>query len=162
MITNNKLYADADHVEELREPRQVAELERLDKIKAQQELNVAKVRQAQKQIPTLLPTAVAPSTVSPASPLPSLSQALPAAATVDELPVDKQGDQVLENGKLFIRDALFTRLFADAIKSGDSGIVILVLKIWSAAYRGSGRSKYAHEMLHLLHNLINIWSKELR
>ena len=69
---------------------------------------------------------------------------------------------VFENAVLFLRDALLTRLFADAVKAGDSGLVILVLKLWTFAYRGSGRSKYAHEMLHLFHNLINVWSKGLR
>ena len=69
---------------------------------------------------------------------------------------------VFENAVLFLRDALLTRLFADAVKAGDSGLVILVLKLWTFAYRGSGRSKYAHEMLHLFHNLMNVWSKGLR
>ncbi|PPQ92857.1 hypothetical protein CVT25_004345 [Psilocybe cyanescens] len=78
------------------------------------------------------------------------------------LPTELQGDMVFENACLFLRDALLTRLFADAIKSGDSGIVILVLKHWVFSYRGNGRTKYAHEMLHLLHNLINVWTKEIR
>lgn len=73
-----------------------------------------------------------------------------------------KGDMVFENACLFWRDALLTRLFSDAIKSGDSGLVIVILKMWAFAYRGNGRSKYAHEMLHLLHNLVNVWSAELR
>jgi hypothetical protein len=73
-----------------------------------------------------------------------------------------QGDMVFENASLFLRDALLTRLFSDSVKAGDSGLVILVIKLWAFGYRGNGRSKYAHEMLHLLHNLINVWSKELR
>ncbi|KAI0309709.1 hypothetical protein OF83DRAFT_1088874 [Amylostereum chailletii] len=74
----------------------------------------------------------------------------------------KAGDMVFENGLLFIRDALHTRAFADAIKAGDSGQVIIILKIWVYAYRGSGRTKYAHEMLHLIHNLVNVWPAALR
>lgn len=73
-----------------------------------------------------------------------------------------KGDMVFENACLFMRDALLTRLFSDAVKAGDSGLVVAVLKLWALGYRGSGRSKYAHEMLHLLHNLINVWSKRLR
>ncbi|KAG6913759.1 hypothetical protein DXG01_004464 [Tephrocybe rancida] len=69
----------------------------------------------------------------------------------------------LQKGKLHLD--MFqsaTWLFVDAIKVGDSGMVILVLKVWVLAYRGNGRSKYAHEMLHLIHNLECVWSKELR
>ncbi|KAF8157861.1 hypothetical protein B0H34DRAFT_706469 [Crassisporium funariophilum] len=73
-----------------------------------------------------------------------------------------RGDMVFENACLFMRDALFSRLFSNAVKVGDSGLVVLVLKMWAFAYRGNGRTKYAHEMLHLLHNLVNVWSKELR
>lgn len=167
------VYADADHVEELREPRQIAELERLDRIKLQQEHDALKARtnkQALRAATTLMDPPIAANTSAIPAPIPASATApiptpVPVPASpidVEELPIDQRGDEVLENGKLFIRDALFTRLFADAIKSGDSGMVILVLKIWSAAFRGSGRSKYAHEMLHLFHNLVNIWSKELR
>ncbi|KAF8954128.1 hypothetical protein BDZ97DRAFT_1979464 [Flammula alnicola] len=80
----------------------------------------------------------------------------------ETLPAELQGDMVFENGCLFLQDALLTRLFADAVQSGDSGLAILVLKQWSFSYRGNGRMKYAHEMLHLLHNLINVWTKEIR
>ena len=78
------------------------------------------------------------------------------------LPTELQGDMVFENGCLFLGDALLTRLFADAIKSGDSGVIILVLKHWVFSYQGNSRVKYAHEMLHLFHNLDNVWTKELR
>ncbi|KAJ7114691.1 hypothetical protein C8R44DRAFT_880777 [Mycena epipterygia] len=78
------------------------------------------------------------------------------------LPHVKKGDMVFENAILFFRDALLTREFTDAVKAGDSGRVVLILRMWVFSYRGSGRSKYAHEMLHLLHNLICVWTKELR
>ncbi|KAJ7043255.1 hypothetical protein C8F04DRAFT_944756 [Mycena alexandri] len=78
------------------------------------------------------------------------------------LPHIKKGDMVFENTILFLRDALLTREFTDAVKAGDSGRVVNVLRLWVFSYRGSGRSKYAHEMLHLLHNLICVWTKELR
>ncbi|KAF7373983.1 hypothetical protein MSAN_00611200 [Mycena sanguinolenta] len=74
----------------------------------------------------------------------------------------KIGDMVFENALLFMRDALLTREFSDAIKRGDSGRIVLVLKQFAFAFRGNGRTKYAHEMLHVLHNLVNVWSDELR
>ena len=73
-----------------------------------------------------------------------------------------EGDSIFENGVLFMRDALISHEMTDAIKAGDSGQVVLVLKIWALSFRGNGRSKYAHEMLHLIHNLSSVWSKELR
>ncbi|KAF7358319.1 hypothetical protein MVEN_00881400 [Mycena venus] len=78
------------------------------------------------------------------------------------LPHIKKGDMVFENAILFLRDALLTREFTDTVKAGDSGRVVNVLRLWVFSYRGSGRTKYAHEMLHLLHNLICVWTKELR
>ncbi|KAJ7844988.1 hypothetical protein B0H13DRAFT_1541363, partial [Mycena leptocephala] len=38
----------------------------------------------------------------------------------------------------------------------------LILKQFAFTYRGNGRTKYAHEMLHVLHNTVNVWSDELR
>lgn len=69
---------------------------------------------------------------------------------------------VFENASLCPRDMLITRFVSDAVKTGDSGHVILVIKVWALAFRGNGRSKYAHKMLHLLHNLVNVWCKELQ
>ncbi|KAK1220264.1 hypothetical protein PQX77_017000 [Marasmius sp. AFHP31] len=76
-------------------------------------------------------------------------------------PVTK-GDMVYENAILFLRDALLSREFSDAVKVGDSGRVVLVLKRWAFSYRGNGRTKYAYEMLHLLHNITHVWPKPLR
>ncbi|KAH9034017.1 hypothetical protein EDB83DRAFT_2507841 [Lactarius deliciosus] len=67
------------------------------------------------------------------------------------------GDMVFENAILFLRDGLILREFSDAIKSGDSGRVLMVLKLWALSFRGSGRSKYAYEVLHLLHNVTHVW-----
>ncbi|KAJ7681155.1 hypothetical protein B0H14DRAFT_3535871 [Mycena olivaceomarginata] len=75
---------------------------------------------------------------------------------------NRKGDMVFENAILFVRDALLTREFADAIKAGDSGRIVLILKLFTFTYRGNGRSKYAHEMLHVLHNIVNVWSDGLR
>ena len=66
---------------------------------------------------------------------------------------------VFENAILFMRDGLISREFTDAVKAGDSGRVVLVLKTWALSYRGNGRTKYAYEMLHLIHHLSKIWPK---
>ncbi|KAI0675801.1 hypothetical protein C8Q78DRAFT_963648 [Trametes maxima] len=73
-----------------------------------------------------------------------------------------QGDMVFENACLFIRDALVLREFTDAIKGGYSGRIIRTLKLLALMYRGSGRTKYAYELLHLVHNLAHVWPKPLR
>ncbi len=72
------------------------------------------------------------------------------------------GDMVFENMALLLRDALILREFTDAIKGGYSGRIIRVLKVLALMYRGSGRVKYAHELLHLVHNLTHVWPKPLR
>ncbi len=72
------------------------------------------------------------------------------------------GDVVFENAVLFMRDALLVREFTDAIKGGDSGRVIICLKIFAMAYRGCGKTKYAYEMLHVIHKFKYIWPKPLR
>ncbi|PIL28976.1 hypothetical protein GSI_09023 [Ganoderma sinense ZZ0214-1] len=72
------------------------------------------------------------------------------------------GDMIYENATLFLRDALILREFTDSIKGGYSGRIIRVLKILALMYRGCGRTKYAHELLHLVHNLTHVWPKPLR
>lgn len=71
-------------------------------------------------------------------------------------------DQVFENACLLLRDALVSREFTDSIKAGDSGRIILVLKVLALSYRGNGRTKYAYEMMHLIHNLTHVWSPAIR
>lgn len=73
-----------------------------------------------------------------------------------------EGDMVYENAVLFLRDALISREYTDAIKAGDSGRVLLVLKMWALSFRGNGRTKYAYEMLHIIHNLTNVFPKGVR
>ena len=51
---------------------------------------------------------------------------------------DGEGDMVFENAILFMRDGLISREFTDAVKAGDSGRVVLVLKTWALSYRGNG------------------------
>lgn len=86
---------------------------------------------------------------------------------VDELRTNREfadnagteGDMVFENAILFFRDALISREMVDAVHAGDSGRVVLVLKTWTLSFRGSGRTKYAYEMLHLIHNVEKVWPK---
>ncbi|EKM56352.1 uncharacterized protein PHACADRAFT_183061 [Phanerochaete carnosa HHB-10118-sp] len=72
-----------------------------------------------------------------------------------------KGNMVVENVILFLRSLLIFREFCDEIKVGNSGRVLLVLKMFALMYRGTGRSKYAYEMLHLIHNLTHVWLEEL-
>ncbi|KAI0054708.1 hypothetical protein BV25DRAFT_1903821 [Artomyces pyxidatus] len=74
---------------------------------------------------------------------------------------DKHGDMVFENAVLFLRDALILREFTDAIKSGDSGRILTVLKVWAFSYRGQGRAKNAQEVLYLIHNVTHVWPESL-
>ncbi|KAJ6618398.1 hypothetical protein B0H10DRAFT_1795323 [Mycena sp. CBHHK59/15] len=72
------------------------------------------------------------------------------------------GDEIFENASLLLRDALVSREFTDSVKAGDSGRIILVLKLLACSYRGNGRTKYAYEMLHLIHNLTKVWPESIR
>ncbi|KAJ7222700.1 hypothetical protein C8J57DRAFT_1440284 [Mycena rebaudengoi] len=83
------------------------------------------------------------------------------ADTTTPLPHICAGDMVYKNTLLFLRDALLTREFADAVKVRDSGCILIILRLWAFCYQGNGRTKYAHKMLHLLHNILCVWTKEL-
>ncbi|KAJ7284689.1 hypothetical protein C8J57DRAFT_1169805 [Mycena rebaudengoi] len=72
------------------------------------------------------------------------------------------GDEIFENASLFLRDALVSREFTDSVKAGDSGRIVLILKILACSYRGNGRTKYAYEMLHVIHNLTHVWPPHIR
>ncbi|KAH9839465.1 uncharacterized protein C8Q71DRAFT_821461 [Rhodofomes roseus] len=84
----------------------------------------------------------------------------PRAGTIPSL--QTQGDMVYENALLFLRDALVLRALTNAIKMGVSGRIVLILKALALIYRGSGRTKYAQEVLFLIHNMTHIWPEELR
>ncbi|ETW82437.1 hypothetical protein HETIRDRAFT_416617 [Heterobasidion irregulare TC 32-1] len=72
-----------------------------------------------------------------------------------------RGDMVFENAILFLRNALHLREFSDTIKAGDSGRVLNILKIWGLAFRGNSQSKYAYEILYLVHNITHVWPASL-
>ncbi|KAG8733025.1 hypothetical protein FRC10_000469 [Ceratobasidium sp. 414] len=75
---------------------------------------------------------------------------------------EQAGDVLFEDSALFICDALEFEEFMAAVKAGDSGRIVLTLKLWAFSFRANGRSKYAKEMLHLIHNLTHVWSPALR
>ncbi|KAI1791461.1 hypothetical protein LXA43DRAFT_973118 [Ganoderma leucocontextum] len=71
------------------------------------------------------------------------------------------GDMVFENTSLFLRNVLILREFTDMIKGGYSGRIIRTLKILALMYCSSRWTKYAHELLHLVHNLTHVWPQGL-
>jgi hypothetical protein len=88
-------------------------------------------------------------------------------ATVLQLRTEREndnalGDMVFENAVLFMRDSLLLHEFTNAVKCGDSGRVVLVLKVWARSFRGQGRLKYAQEVLYFLHNITHVWPPSLR
>lgn len=60
-----------------------------------------------------------------------------------------QGDHVYAHGLLFLRDALLLQVFQHAIKHGDPGLVLRVLKFWVYSFRGAGSTNYARECLEI-------------
>ena len=80
-----------------------------------------------------------------------LRAARAASEAVEEGDRPAAGDMVFENAILMLRDGLIAREFMDAIKRGASHRISLCLKVLSIFYRGSGRPKYAYEMLLLIH-----------
>ncbi|KAF8989724.1 hypothetical protein BDQ17DRAFT_1414321 [Cyathus striatus] len=57
---------------------------------------------------------------------------------------------------------IFDRFTRDAIKTNDPGRIVLVLKTFALSFRGTGRLKYAYEMLHFIHNITHIWPEGIR
>ncbi|KAG6854111.1 hypothetical protein C0991_010275 [Blastosporella zonata] len=74
------------------------------------------------------------------------------------------GDMVFENACLFLRDALLSRLFADAVKAGDSSLVILVLKkkviMQSWLLNPTGKANRFVE-IDLVQEHLNFWIKKI-
>jgi hypothetical protein len=148
-------YANADFVQEMREWQIPEEMKREAAQKAAQKVVRKAAKEAAKQaakrldeFATEVEDVDTAETTQPPKPPP--------------LPHVKAGDMVFENAQLLLRDQLVSREFADAVKCGDSGRIVLVLKIWACSFRGHGRTKYAHEMLHIIHNLTHVWTKGLR
>ena len=77
------------------------------------------------------------------------------------VPYQQKGIMIFENAVLFLCHALISREFNDFVKCGDSGRIVLVLKIWALSFRGSGHTKYTRKMLHLIHNIEHVWPKPI-
>jgi hypothetical protein len=75
---------------------------------------------------------------------------------------EKGGDMVYEDALVFMRDMLNAQELRYAVKRGDPGRVLLVLKILTLSLRGAGRTQYAHELLNLIHHIEKIWPAPLR
>ncbi|KIM79999.1 hypothetical protein PILCRDRAFT_9888 [Piloderma croceum F 1598] len=148
-------YANADFVQEMWERRIPEEMKREAAQKAAQKVVHKAAKEAAKQAAKQLDEFVTEvedvdtaETTQPPKPPPLLHV--------------KASDMVFENAQLLLRDQLVSRKFADAVECGDSGRIVLVLKIWACSFCGHGRTKYAHEMLHIIHNLTHVWTKGLR
>ncbi|KAF8610607.1 hypothetical protein BDV93DRAFT_550411 [Ceratobasidium sp. AG-I] len=81
--------------------------------------------------------------------------------SIDLAPLEA-GDMVFESGIICLSDLLYLRNFVEAIRRGDSGRIVAILKTWTLAFRGSGHPKYAYEMLIFLHNYLHVWPPPLR
>src|ERR1700692_4674426 len=152
-------YANADKVQEMRERRIPEEMRREAAQKAAQKVILKAARGATKK-------AAERSGTSGLAPTETVEDKLPANSTQPPkpppLPHIKAGDMVFENTQLLLRDQLISREFADTVKCGDSRHMVVVLKIWACSFCGHGCTKYAHEMLHIIHNLTHVWTKGLR
>jgi hypothetical protein len=150
-------YANADLVQEMRERRIPEEMKREAAQKAVQKVVRKAAKEAAKEAVTQLGV--------PGTGVDDDAQESPNTAQLPRppaLPHVKAGDMVFENAQLLLRDQLISREFSDAVKCGDSGRIVVVLKVWACSFRGHGHSKYAHKMLHIIHNLTHVWTKGLR
>ncbi|GBE80138.1 hypothetical protein SCP_0213410 [Sparassis crispa] len=72
------------------------------------------------------------------------------------------GDQVLANTILHMRDSIIHYEFQCAIADGDIGRAMNVMAIWTFTFAGSGRSKYANELLEFTCQFEFEYSEELK
>ncbi|KAG9120580.1 hypothetical protein FRC07_003872, partial [Ceratobasidium sp. 392] len=72
------------------------------------------------------------------------------------------GDMVYENALLFMRDMLNVHAIRWAVKRGDPGCVLIVLKIFALSFRGAGQKHYAQEILRIIHSVEKVWPIPLR
>lgn len=89
------------------------------------------------------------------------SLSLDSSAESKDPPPLTSGDMVFESGVICLLDLWYLKNFVEAIRRGDSGRIVAILKTWTLAFRGSGHTKYAYEMLVFLHNYIHVWPPPL-
>ncbi|KAJ7588078.1 hypothetical protein C8J56DRAFT_785967 [Mycena floridula] len=86
------------------------------------------------------------------------------ASTVDpDLdPTTAVGDKVLANTILRLRDSMLHYEFHAAVADGDIGRAMNVMAVWTFTFPGSGRSKYANELLEIVCNFEYEYSDDLK
>jgi hypothetical protein len=72
------------------------------------------------------------------------------------------GDDILQHGILFIRDALLFHEFSEAIRDADVGRMWAICHIWTFAFRGAGCTNYANEVLEMHAQYYHEMSPKLR
>ncbi|KAI0043311.1 hypothetical protein FA95DRAFT_411632 [Auriscalpium vulgare] len=72
------------------------------------------------------------------------------------------GDQVLANGILRRRDSMLHLEYQYGLADGDIGRAFNIMAVWTFTFPGSGRNKYANEMLELACNFEFEYSAELQ
>ncbi|KAG9083818.1 hypothetical protein FS749_005712 [Ceratobasidium sp. UAMH 11750] len=90
--------------------------------------------------------------------------------TVDELrmerkfakPGEARGDMVYEDALVFMRDMLNVHEIRAAVKRGDPGCILVIMKIFALSFRGAGQTHYAQEVLHIIHHVEKVWPTPLR
>ncbi|KAG9119106.1 hypothetical protein FRC07_006041 [Ceratobasidium sp. 392] len=84
------------------------------------------------------------------------------SATLPSSPPSPAGDMVFESGVLFFDLALRLRNLVEAIRSGNSERIVVILKTIILAFRGTRHTKYAYETVVFLHNYLHVWPVPLR
>ncbi|KAJ7804261.1 hypothetical protein B0H14DRAFT_3091849 [Mycena olivaceomarginata] len=84
------------------------------------------------------------------------------AGTIHEKYANSERISDLRWKRKMAEDSSILRELANTVKAGDSGRIVLILKLLACSYRGNGRTKYAHKMLHLIHNLTKVWPASIR
>ncbi|KAG9124443.1 hypothetical protein FRC07_011615 [Ceratobasidium sp. 392] len=77
-------------------------------------------------------------------------------------PGEKKGDMVYENALLFMRDMVNVHEIRAAVKRGDHGCVLVVMKTFALSLQGAGRTHYAKELLYIIHHVKKVWPTPLR
>ncbi|PPR05788.1 hypothetical protein CVT26_010162 [Gymnopilus dilepis] len=78
----------------------------------------------------------------------------------DDSDTPSQFDTAYQNIVLLTRDMLYVIELVNAVQTGDFGRVEDILPVLACMFRGSGSNNYSTEILHLLHNIKNVWTPE--
>ncbi|KJA22641.1 hypothetical protein HYPSUDRAFT_164247 [Hypholoma sublateritium FD-334 SS-4] len=81
-------------------------------------------------------------------------------AELDPAVDDNTTDHTHSNTVLLTRDLLYAVELINAVSSGDFGRVEDILPQIACVFRGGGSNNYSMEILHLLHNIKEVWTPE--